>query len=212
METQKIGIGIIGAGYMGKAHAVAYASVGAVFNTRLRPVLEMICTSTEDGAKRRAQEFGFNRSAGDWRQLVSDPKVEAVIIASPQDTHKDIALAAFEKGKPVFCEKPLGLSLDEARILTRKAEEAGVVNMTGFNYIRTPASQLAREMIKAGEIGEITVDELHPREHLQVLLLAGDQAIHHAHAFAAPQQLLREVGTNESVGASNEDFDSLRCM
>jgi len=156
METQKIGIGIIGAGYMGKAHSVAYASVGAVFNTRLRPVLEMICTSTEDGAKRRAQEFGFNRSTGDWRQLVSDPKVEAVIIASPQDTHKDIALAAFEKGKPVFCEKPLGLSLDEARILTQKAEEAGVVNMTGFNYIRTPASQLAREMIQAGEIGEIT--------------------------------------------------------
>ncbi|MEN9755790.1 MAG: hypothetical protein RLZ07_2172, partial [Pseudomonadota bacterium] len=156
METQKIGIGIIGAGYMGKAHSVAYASVGAVFNTRLRPVLEMICTSTEDGAKRRAQEFGFNRSTGDWRQLVNDPKVEAVIIASPQDTHKDIALAAFEKGKPVFCEKPLGLSLEEARILTQKAEEADVVNMTGFNYIRTPASQLAREMIKAGEIGDIT--------------------------------------------------------
>ena len=70
METQKIGIGIIGAGYMGKAHSVAYAAVGAVFNTRLRPVLEMICTSTDEGAKRRALEFGFNRSTGDWRVLV----------------------------------------------------------------------------------------------------------------------------------------------
>ena len=156
METQKIGIGIIGAGYMGKAHSVAYASVGAVFNTRLRPVLEMICTSSEDGARRRAEEFGFHRSTSDWRKLVDDPKVEAVIIASPQDTHKAIALAAFEKGKPVFCEKPLGLSLEEARILTHKAEASGVVHMTGFNYIRTPASHLARQMIAAGEIGDIT--------------------------------------------------------
>ena len=102
METQKIGIGIIGAGYMGKAHSVAYASVGAVFNTRLRPVLEMICTSSEDGARRRAEEFGFHRSTSDWRKLVDDPKVEAVIIASPQDTHKAITVEAFEKGQPGF--------------------------------------------------------------------------------------------------------------
>ena len=140
---------------------LSYAAVGAVFNTRLRPVLEMICTSTEEGAKRRAQEFGFNRSTGDWRVLVNDPKVEAVVIASPQDTHKDIALAAFEKGKPVFCEKPLGLSLDEARLLTEKAEQSGVVHMTGFNYIRTPASQLARQMIK--HIGIARSDRSRPQ-------------------------------------------------
>lgn len=153
---KQIGIGMIGAGYMGKAHSVAMASVGAVFNTRLRPVLEMICTTTPDGAAARAREFGFHRSTSDWRDVIHDPKIDAVIIASPQETHREIALAAFAKGKAVFCEKPLGNSLHDARDLTRAAEQSGLPNMVGFNYIRTPASQLAREIIHSGEIGIIT--------------------------------------------------------
>jgi len=153
---RKIGIGIIGGGYMGKAHAVAYQAVGAVFETNLRPVCEMICTTTEDGARKKAQILGFNRSTADWRVLVGDPKVEAVVIASPQEFHRDIALAAFEAGKPVFCEKPLGASLADGRAMVEAAQKSEVVNMTGFNYIRTPASQLARQIIESGEIGEIT--------------------------------------------------------
>ena len=151
-----IGIGIIGAGYMGKAHSVAMAAVGAVFNTALRPRLEMIATTTPEGAAESARAYGFARSTHDWRTLVNDPKVEAIIVASPQQTHKEISLAAFVLGKPVLCEKPLGLDLAESREMVSVAEASGCVNMVGFNYIRTPASQLAREIISAGEIGEIT--------------------------------------------------------
>ncbi|MCJ8322878.1 MAG: Gfo/Idh/MocA family oxidoreductase [Rhizobiales bacterium] len=153
---RNIGIGIIGGGYMGKAHAVAYHAVGAVFATNLRPVCELVCTTTETGARETAKKLGFLRSTADWRILVADPLVEAVIIACPQQFHRDIAVAAFKAGKPVFCEKPLGSSLADGVAMVAAAEASGLANMTGFNYIRTPASQLAREIINSGEIGEIT--------------------------------------------------------
>ena len=151
-----IGIGIVGGGYMGKAHAVAMSAVGAVFNTRLRPVLEMVCTTTPQGAEEKARQFGFARWTTDWRELVAGPKVGAVVIASPQETHKEIALTAFAHGKHVFCEKPLGLGIGDSRAMADAARDSGLVHMTGFNYIRTPASQLARQIIAAGEIGDIT--------------------------------------------------------
>lgn len=151
-----IGIGIIGTGYMGKLHSVAMQAVGAVFNTELRPVCEMLCATSEEGAARKAQEFGFRRSTADWRALVNDPAVEAIVIASPQSTHREIALAAIAAGKPVLCEKPMGRSLAESREMTEAAEAAGVVNMTGFNYVRTPATQFARQLIAEGAIGQMT--------------------------------------------------------
>jgi predicted dehydrogenase len=156
LAHKKIGIGIIGAGYMGKAHSVALQAVGAVFNTQLRPQLEVLCTTTEQGAAEKAKALGFNRATAVWRDLVNDPEVEAIVIASPQSTHREIALAALALGKPVFCEKPLGASLDDSRAMVAAAAQSGVTTMTGFNYIRTPASQLAREIIASGEIGEMT--------------------------------------------------------
>ena len=150
-----IGIGLVGTGYMGKAHAVALKSVGAVFNTRLRPVCEVICSTTADGAARKAAEYGFNGSTPHWQDLIANPSVEAIVIASPQTTHRQIALEALAAGKPVFCEKPLGASLEDARAMAAAASASGVPNMVGFNYIRAPAMQLARAMITAGEIGEI---------------------------------------------------------
>lgn len=107
---KEIGIGIVGGGYMGKAHAVAMSVVGAVFETDLRPRLEMVAGSTPESGKRLAAKFGFRRAARDWQELVADPTVEAVVIASPQTTHRPIAEAAFALNKPVFCEKPLGAS------------------------------------------------------------------------------------------------------
>ncbi len=151
-----IGIGIIGTGYMGKLHSVAMHSVGTVFNTRLRPVCEMICSTTEEGASQKAKQFGFNRSTADWRTLVNDEKVQAIVIASPQSTHLEIAREAFALGKPVLCEKPMGASLEESRKMAALAEKSGVTNMVGFNYIRTPASQFARALIANGEIGRLT--------------------------------------------------------
>lgn len=151
-----IGIGVVGTGYMGKAHSVALNAVGAVFDTPLKPVCEMLCATTEKGAAEKAQAFGFNRSTADWRALVDDPKVEAIVIASPQSTHKDIALAAIAKGKPILCEKPMGASLAHATEMTEAAERAGIVNMVGFNYVRTPATQYARQLIQNGDIGDVT--------------------------------------------------------
>ncbi|GIT91523.1 myo-inositol 2-dehydrogenase [Jannaschia pagri] len=151
-----IGIGIVGGGYMGKAHAVAYAAVGAVFETTLRPRLEMVCATSEASADRYRAAFGFARATSDWQALVADPKVDAVIIASPQSTHRAIAEAAFALGKPVFCEKPLGRDVADSQAMVAAAEASGAVNMTGFNYVRTPATQEAIRLVREGAIGDIT--------------------------------------------------------
>jgi predicted dehydrogenase len=150
----QIGIGIIGGGYMGKAHAVAMAAVGAVFDTALRPRLEMVCANSDSSAERYRRAYGFARATADWRVLVNDPQVQAIIIASPQETHREIALAAFALNKPVFCEKPLGASIEDSRAMVAAA--AGQISMTGFNYIRTPASQFARQLVASGAIGDVT--------------------------------------------------------
>ncbi len=151
-----IGIGVVGGGYMGKAHSVAMASVGAVFATQLRPRLELICATSDASAERYRAAYGFQRGTADWRVLVADSRVEAVVIASPQETHREIAEAAFALGKPVLCEKPLGASIEDARAMVAAAEASGCVNMVGFNYIRTPASQFARKLVADGVIGDVT--------------------------------------------------------
>ena len=152
----EIGIGIVGGGYMGKAHAAAYGSVGTLFDTALRPRFEMVCASSEASAEKYKDAFGFARGTADWKALVNDPKVEAIVIASPQSTHREIALAAFALGKPVFCEKPLGATLADSIAMTDAANASGAINMVGFNYIRTPASQYARQLIADGRIGDVT--------------------------------------------------------
>lgn len=150
----EIGIGVVGGGYMGKAHSVAMASVGAVFDTALRPRLEMICASTDASAERYRKSFGFARATSDWRVLVADERVEAVVIATPQQFHREIAEAAFALGKPVMCEKPMGASLADARAMVTAAQ--GHTNMVGYNYIRTPATQYVRRLLAEGAIGDIT--------------------------------------------------------
>jgi predicted dehydrogenase len=152
----EIGIGLVGGGYMGKAHAVALSAVAAVFNTPLRPQLEVIAATSPASAARYAQTYGFARATADWRDLVADPKVQAVVIASPQSTHREIALAAFAAGKPVFCEKPLGASLEDAKAMVAAAEASGQANMIGFNYVRTPATQFVRTLLADGVIGQVT--------------------------------------------------------
>jgi predicted dehydrogenase len=151
-----IGIGLVGGGYMGKAHAVALSAVGAAFDTPLRPRLEMIAAATPASAERYRAAYGFARAAPDWQSLVADPRVGAVVIASPQSTHRAIAEAALAAGKPVFCEKPLGASLEDARAMVAAADASGQPNMIGFNYVRTPATQFVRRLLAEGAIGEIT--------------------------------------------------------
>lgn len=151
-----IGIAIIGGGYMGKAHAVAFSCVSALFNTELRPRLELVCASSGDSSERYRRAYGFARATNDWRAVVSDPKVDAIVIASPQETHRGIAIAALQAGKHVMCEKPLGGSLDDSRAMLAAAEASDAIHMVGFNYIGTPASQYAYELIQSGRLGDIT--------------------------------------------------------
>ncbi|TGD42275.1 gfo/Idh/MocA family oxidoreductase [Pseudotabrizicola sediminis] len=151
-----IGIGLIGGGYMGKAHAVALSAVASVFDTALRPSLEVIAASNPQSAENYRASYGFARAATSWEDLVADPKVQAVVIASPQSTHREIALAAFAAGKPVFCEKPLGASLEDAIAMTAAADASGLPNMIGFNYVRTPATRFVRQLLATGAIGTVT--------------------------------------------------------
>ncbi|WP_068108193.1 Gfo/Idh/MocA family protein [Tropicimonas marinistellae] len=153
---REIGIGVVGGGYMGKAHSVAMSAVGAVFDTTLRPRLEMISARSEEAAEAYRRAFGFRRGTGDWRRLVDDPAVEAIVIATPQALHRDIAEAAFALGKPVLCEKPMGASLEDAEAMAAAADGSAVANMVGYNYIRTPASQYARKLIADSAIGTVT--------------------------------------------------------
>ncbi len=152
----QIGIGVVGGGYMGKAHSAAFAAVGTVFETSLKPKLVAICGSTPESSARYAEAFGYQKAAADWQALIADPEVEAVVIASPQATHREIAEAAFAAGKPVLCEKPMGLGLEDAQAMVAAAKASGLANMVAYNYIRTPATQFVRKLIAEGELGQIT--------------------------------------------------------
>jgi len=152
----EIGIGLVGSGFMGKAHALAFRAVGGIFPLARAPRLEMLADVTAAQAERAAAAFGFARSTGEWQALVEDPAVELVAIAAPNRLHAPIALAAIAAGKHVYCEKPLATTLEDARAMTRAAAAASVVTMVGFNYLRNPMIQTARAMIRDGEIGTVT--------------------------------------------------------
>ncbi len=154
--TRELGIGLIGTGFMGKAHAFAYRAALAAFPDIPVPRLEMIADVDEGLASRAAHQYGFARSTSDWRALVNDPKVDVVSITTPNIFHKEMTLAALAAGKHVHCEKPLSPSLDESRVMVEAAEKAGTVTQVGFNYIKNPLLKLARDMVAAGELGEIT--------------------------------------------------------
>lgn len=153
MQTLKFGL--IGTGYMGKAHAIALRAAPTVFPLPAHPVCELLAEVDGELAARKARELGFARATGDWKALVSDPEVDVVDICSPNYLHKEMALAAIEAGKHVYAEKPLALSSADAQEMVEAAERAGVKTLVGFNYIRNSATQLAREIIASGEIGEL---------------------------------------------------------
>jgi predicted dehydrogenase len=151
----EIGIGIVGGGYMGKAHAVAMSAVGAVFDTGLRPAAGNGRRHSARFGRTLPRRFGFSAPPR-LAELVEDPAVEAVIIASPQSTHRAIAEAAFALGKPVFCEKPLGASLDDSRAMVEAAEASARPTWSASTTSARPASRFARKLIAEGAIGDIT--------------------------------------------------------
>ncbi len=150
-----IGIGVIGTAFMGKAHAIAYASIGSVFGQGLRPQLEMICDINPVRAELKRQEMGFSRSTSQWQAVVNDPKVDLISICVPNAVHKEIAVAALQAGKHVWCEKPMATALDEAEAMLTAAENSHCQTLIGYNYTQNPAVQSARKLVEAGVIGHV---------------------------------------------------------
>ncbi|MCI0510470.1 putative dehydrogenase [Chromohalobacter marismortui] len=148
-------IGLIGTGYMGKAHAIALHAAPRVFDLPATPVCELLAEVDETFAVRKASELGFARATGNWHELVADSRVDVVDICAPNFLHKEMALAAIAAGKHVYLEKPMALNDADAAEMIAAAERAGVKTLVGFNYVRNPATQLAREIITNGEIGEV---------------------------------------------------------
>ncbi|TKT82549.1 Gfo/Idh/MocA family oxidoreductase [Aquamicrobium sp. LC103] len=149
----EVGIGLIGTGFMGKAHALAWRAARAVLGDLPHARPELLCDTPAERASGMADQFGFARACEDWRELVGDDAVDVVSITTPNRMHREMALAAIAAGKHVWCEKPMGLTLDEAREMAAAAAEAGVKTMVGYNYIRNPAFLHARRLMEEGAIG-----------------------------------------------------------
>jgi oxidoreductase domain-containing protein len=152
---KQVRIGLVGTGYIGRCHAIAYAQAPTVFSLDAELVLEYLAEVTSELAEKKAKEFGFKRFTDDWRDIVQDPNVDVVDICTPNFLHKEIALAAITNGKHVYSEKPLALTAIDAKLMYEAAKQAGVKTLVGFNYIKNPTTQLAREIIANGEIGEV---------------------------------------------------------
>jgi predicted dehydrogenase len=149
-------VAMIGGGFMGKAHALAYAAMPMFFwPAPARPVRKVVVDVTEQLAVDARERYGFAESSSDWRSVVARTDIDVVDIVTPNDSHAEIAIAAASAGKHIVCEKPLARTGDEARNMLDAVNKAGVIHMVAFNYRRTPAVALARKYIEEGRIGTI---------------------------------------------------------
>ncbi len=148
-------IGLVGTGFMGRTHSNAYHQVHRFFPQEAGAELVAVCSRDEAKARDFAAQWGFRSHETDWRALIERDDIDLVDIASPNDTHAEIAIAAAQAGKMVACEKPLGRTLAESRLMADAVDDAGVANMVWYNYRRVPALTLARQMIDEGRLGRI---------------------------------------------------------
>lgn len=150
--TIKINVGLIGAGFIGCSHALAINSVNRIFGSEsFSATPAVLADADEKLAQQKAAQFGFEKWTVDWREAVDD--CDAVIIAVPSFLHKEIALHAIDRGKAILCEKPVGLSHDEAQEIADAAGEAGVTHAVGFTYMRTPLIRYAKRLLEDGTMG-----------------------------------------------------------
>lgn len=150
-----LGVGLIGTGFMGRAHALAFHNARTTFDLPVNLKLVALADADAVRAEQCARSWGFERSHADWQQLINDPAVNLVAITTPNHLHFPMAMAALEAGKAVYCEKPLTVSLEQAREMHSAARKAGVVTRVGYNYQHNPILGLARQMIESGELGQI---------------------------------------------------------
>jgi predicted dehydrogenase len=152
---QKVRVGLVGYGFMGRTHSNAFAKVNQFFDLRHQPVLAAVAARDAEKVKAFAAQWGFESAETDWRKLIERKDIDLIDIASPNDTHKDIAIAAAQAGKMVMCEKPLGRNSVESREMVKAAEAAKVPNMVWYNYRRVPAVTLAKQLVDEGRLGKV---------------------------------------------------------
>lgn len=148
-------IGLVGYGFMGRAHSNAYKRVNDFFQVQFRPILKAVCGRSREKAEAFAAQWGYESTETNWQALVPRTDIDVIDIASPNNTHAEIAIAAASAGKTVFCEKPLGYSLAEAERMVAAVERGGVPNMVWYNYRRVPAVTFAKQLIEEGRLGRI---------------------------------------------------------
>jgi len=147
-------VALIGYGFMGKAHSNAWRQAPRFFELPAEVIMSTLCGRDARAVQKAANEFGWEKTATDWRAVVDDPDIDIIDISTPNDSHAAIAIAAAEAGKAILCEKPLARGVGEAERMAEAVGRARVVNMVCHNYRRIPAIALAREMIVRGELGE----------------------------------------------------------
>jgi predicted dehydrogenase len=153
--AKPLNVGMIGYGFMGKAHSNAYCKVNHFFDLAYQPVLKTICARSADKARAFAQRWGYESIETDWRRLIDRKDIDLIDICTPNNTHAEIALAAAQAGKMILCEKPLAMNAAEGLKMVEAVEKAKVPNMVWYNYRRIPAVTLAKRLIDEGRLGRI---------------------------------------------------------
>ena len=152
---KKVNVAIIGRGFMGKAHSNAWGAAPKFFHLGIKPVMKVVCDLDQNGAAEFAANWGWESVETDWRKVVERKDIDVIDICTPTFLHQEIAVAAVQNGKHVFCEKPICLSYAGAKEMYETAEKAGVVHYLNHNYRRVPAISFARQLIDEGKIGRI---------------------------------------------------------
>ena len=155
MAKRNLNIGLIGYGFMGRAHSNAFLQVSRFFDVPYIPVLQAACARNPERVKAFADKWGYMSVETDWRKLIERKDIDVIDIASPNDTHAEIAIAAAKAGKMVLCEKPLARNAAESKAMTEAVESAGIPNMVWYNYRRVPAVMLLKNLLEEGRFGKI---------------------------------------------------------
>jgi predicted dehydrogenase len=155
MDRRELNIGLVGHGFMGRTHSNAFRKVTNFFDVPYRPVLKAVCGRNRERTASFAAVWDYQSVEDDWRKLVERKDIDVIDIASPNDTHAEIAIAAAQAGKAVLCEKPLGRNAQESRKIVEAVETTPVANMVWYNYRRVPAIVLAHQLVQEGRLGRI---------------------------------------------------------
>jgi myo-inositol 2-dehydrogenase/D-chiro-inositol 1-dehydrogenase len=152
---KSLNIGLVGYGFMGRTHSNAFRQAPKFFSLPFQPVLKAVAARNAERVKAFATNWGYDSHETDWRALVDRKDIDVIDIASPNDTHREIAIAAAKAGKMVMCEKPLGRNAAEAEEMVKAVESAGVPNTVWYNYRRVPAVTLIKQLLDEGTFGRI---------------------------------------------------------